>query len=214
MRRFHILAIVKNTAIPLKLHFSCLTKYPEMELLNPTIALISVLKESQEWLLSTNRTTPTQMHGGHKKSIQKNESTIYESSEKMQTMCLMKFWQSKYLRNFCDLVGKKKIFTATTTFAKSEQMPQVDFSPMRRSRWSTGTWEYTQSQQSGKHDSDPLSCSLTPVAGAFTNAKGNMSGWKDVQLLRALAAFSEDLGSVPSTCVRRCTAACNSDVSD
>lgn len=70
----------------------------------------------------------------------------------------------------------KKIFTATTTFAKSEQMPQVDFSPMRRSRWSTGTWEYTQSQQSGKQDSDPLSCSLTPVAGAFANAKGTMSG--------------------------------------
>lgn len=128
----------------------------------------------------------------------------------MQTMCLMTFWQSKYLRNFYDLVGKN--FTPTNTFAKSEQIPQIDCSPMKRSRWSAGTWEYTQSQQSGKHDSVPLRCNLTPVAVAFTNTKENMSGWKDVQQLRA--AFSEDLGSVPSTFVRRCPPVCNSDIND
>lgn len=149
-----------------------------MELSNPTIVLISVLKEPQELLLSTNKTTPTQVHWGHRGSIQKIEDAIYESREKMQTMCLIKFWQAKYLRNFYDLVGKN--FTPTNTFAKSEQIPQIDFSPMKRNRWSTDTWEYTQCQQSGKHDSAPLRCNLTPVAVAFTSTKENMSGWKDV----------------------------------
>lgn len=202
------LATVKKTTIPLELLFQQSYQIPRSGVAEPYYS-VNFNFEGISRLAPINKQYIKSKCWCHRGSLQQMKIQYVNQEKKIANHMSDKVLTVKIFKEpLCP--GRKKI-TVTNTCVKNKQITQIYFSPMKRNRWSASMWKYTQSQSSGKCDSDPLWDASSQLWLSYLPAQKRIRlAEKMVQKLRVLAAFGEALGSVLSTYARRCMTAYNS----